>query len=108
MFSLMLDPRFKSFRLVFSFIGREQSVVIIEAYDKKSLYLMLLKCRHHLHPLVETESSFANIGVVEDSSLDIYFEQNYNISEPMKELMNRKLLIFRRYQVDVKEIKCVL
>jgi hypothetical protein len=108
MFSLMLNPRFESFHIVSSFIGREQGVVIIEEYDKKSLYPMLLKCHHDLHPLVETKSSFASIGVIKDSSLDIYFEQTSNISEPMKELVNRKLFIFRRYQVDVKEIKCVL
>jgi len=30
MFCLMLTPRFKSFHLVFSFIGREQGVVIVE------------------------------------------------------------------------------
>jgi hypothetical protein len=30
MFFLMLDPRFKSLRLVSSFIGREQGISIIE------------------------------------------------------------------------------
>jgi hypothetical protein len=50
MFSLMLDPRFKSLSLVSSFIGREQGVAIAEKYDLKSLYPML-KCHHHLHPL---------------------------------------------------------
>jgi hypothetical protein len=51
MLSLMLDLRFKSFCFVSSFIGREQGVSIVEEYDSKSLYLMLLKCHHHLHPL---------------------------------------------------------
>jgi hypothetical protein len=69
---------------------------------------MLLKCHHHLHPFVETENSFASIGVDEDSNLDIYFEQNSNISEPTKKLVNRKLFIFKQYQVDMKEIKCPL
>jgi hypothetical protein len=105
--SLMLDPRFKSFHLVSSFIGKEQGVAIAKEYDKKSLYPMLLKCHHHLHHLGEIESSLANIGVDEDCSLDI-FEQIANTSEPTKELVNRELLIFRGYQVDVKEIKCPL
>jgi hypothetical protein len=52
MFSLMLDPKFKSFHLMSSFIGREQGVSIFEEYDSKSLYPMLSKCLHHLHPLV--------------------------------------------------------
>ncbi len=107
MFSLMLDPKFKSFCLMSSFIGREQGVVVVKEYDKKSLYPMLLKCHHHLHPLVEIESSFANISGDEDCSLDV-FDQIVNTSEPTKEIVNRELLIFRQYQVDVKEIKCPL
>ncbi len=55
MFSLMLDPRFKTLRLMSSFIGLEQSKAIVEEYDKKYLFLMLLKCYYHLHPLVESE-----------------------------------------------------
>ncbi len=38
-----------------SLIGNEQGKVIVEEYDKKSLFLMYLKCYYHLHPLVETE-----------------------------------------------------
>jgi hypothetical protein len=48
----MLDPKFTSLHLVSSFIGREQGVSIVEEYDNKSLYPMLLKCHHDLHPLV--------------------------------------------------------
>jgi hypothetical protein len=48
---LMLDPKFKNLGLVSSFIGLEQSKVIVKGYDKKNLYPMLLKCHHHLHPL---------------------------------------------------------
>jgi hypothetical protein len=55
MFSLMLDPRFKTLLLVLSFINLEQGKTIVEEYDKKSLFLMLMKCYYHLHPLVEFE-----------------------------------------------------
>ncbi len=103
----MLDPRFKSLCFVFSFIEREQGVAIVEEYDRKSLYPMLLKCHHHLHPLAESESVFVNIGVDEDCSLDV-FEQIANTSEPMKKLVNKDLLIFTQYQVDMKKIKCLL
>jgi len=48
---LMLDPRFKSFHLVSSFVGQEEGVSIMDEYDKKTLYPMLLKCYHHLHPM---------------------------------------------------------
>jgi len=64
----MLDSRFKSICFVFSFIGREQGVTIVEEYDSKSLHPMLSKCHHHLHPLAKFESDFANINVDEDSN----------------------------------------
>ncbi len=38
MLSLMLNPRFKSLRLVSSFIGHEQVVIIIEGYDRIYIY----------------------------------------------------------------------
>jgi len=40
-------------------------------------------------------------------SLDI-FEQTTSTSEPAKKLVKRKLLVFRKYQLDVKDIKCFL
>jgi hypothetical protein len=40
-------------------------------------------------------------------SLDI-FEQTRNTNELVEELVNRELLVFRRYQLDVKDIKCPL
>jgi hypothetical protein len=43
----------------------------------------------------------------QDRSLDI-FEQITSINEPTKELVKRELLIFRRYRLDVKDIKCPL
>jgi hypothetical protein len=45
--------------------------------------------------------------VEEDMSLNI-FEMTTNTSEPTMELVNKKLLIFKCYQVDVKDIKCPL
>jgi hypothetical protein len=37
MLSLMLDPRFKTFHLVSSLIGRERNPIIIEEYDQKNI-----------------------------------------------------------------------
>jgi hypothetical protein len=36
--------------------------------------------------------------------LDI-FEETASISEPAKEIVKRELLVFRKYQLDVKDIK---
>ncbi len=69
MLSLMLDLRFKGLHLIFSFVGLEECVSILDEYDKETLYPMLLKCYHHLHPMIKF------VGCVnqttEDCSLDI-------------------------------------
>jgi energy-converting hydrogenase A subunit M len=66
---------------------------------------MLLKCYYHLHPLVESKRGVVDQKVEEDMSLDI-FEMITNTSEPSMKLINKELLIFKCYQVDVKNIKC--
>jgi hypothetical protein len=48
-----------------SFIGLELGNTIIEEYDRKILYPMLLKCCHHLHSL----SKNANV----DQGVDKYY-----------------------------------
>jgi hypothetical protein len=84
MLSLMLDPIFKNLCLVFSFVGREECVSIVDEYDRKTLYPMLLKCHHHLHPMIEYVECVNKIGD-EDSNLDI-FQRTPSISEPSKNL----------------------
>jgi len=54
MINFMLNPRRKSLRIISSFVGKEQGVTLVEEYDKKSLYLMLVKCHEHLHALVRS------------------------------------------------------
>ncbi len=49
----MLNPRYKSLHIVSSFVGREQHVVLVGEYDRKSLYPMLVKCHEHLHPNIQ-------------------------------------------------------
>jgi hypothetical protein len=80
-FFKMLDPRFKTFCLVSSFIDCEQGKAIVEEYDKKSLFPMFLKCYYHLHPLVESERGVVDQRVEEDMSLDI-FEMTASTNEP--------------------------
>jgi hypothetical protein len=71
MISLMLDPWFKSLHIVSSFVGREQGVTLVEEYDRKSLYPMLVKCHEHLHPLVRLDRNCVDQDIFEqDCSLD--------------------------------------
>jgi hypothetical protein len=104
MFSLMLDPQFENLHLVSSFVGCEQDISIVKKYDRKSLQPMLLKCYHHLHHVKNYDVEFTKHKLYENNSLDI-FEMTASIIEPILELVNKELLIFKRFQVDLKEIK---
>jgi hypothetical protein len=101
----MLDPRFKNLRLISSLIGQEQGISIVQKYDVRSLFPMLLKYHQHPHHVVESEIAKQNIDV--DSNLDI-FEMSIPYNEPIRKLVNMELLFFKCYHVDNKEIKCPL
>jgi hypothetical protein len=70
-------------------------MAIIEEYDRKSLFPMLLKSYYHLHPFFEVESSLA-YKIDENKSLEI-FEMVVNTNKLAKKLVNRVLLIFHKY-----------
>jgi hypothetical protein len=73
MIFLRLDPRFNSLHILSSFIGREQGVVLVEEYDRKSWYPMLVKCHEHLHHLARLDRNCANQDIFEyECSLDIF------------------------------------
>jgi hypothetical protein len=59
----MLDPMFKSLWIVSLSVGWEQDVSLVEEYEKKSLYPMLIKCHEHFHPLVKLERNNANQNI---------------------------------------------
>jgi hypothetical protein len=107
MLVLMLDLRFKSLCLAFSFIGCDQRVAIVEEYDTMSLYPMFMKFYYHLHPSIEFDNGVADSRVDNDNNLDI-FQMITRNTKTTKELGKRDLLIFLSYLVDVKEIKCPL
>jgi hypothetical protein len=48
-----------------------------------------------------------DMQIDEENSLDI-FEMFVGTSEPMKEVVNKESQMFKRFQVDVKDIKCLL
>jgi len=68
---------------------------------------MLLKCHHHLHHVEDYDVESMEHKSYENSSLDI-FEMTVSTSELVIKLGNKELLIFRRFQVDSKVIKCPL
>jgi hypothetical protein len=68
---------------------------------------MLLKCYHHLHHVINCVVEFTKHKSYEDNNLDI-FEMTSNTSELMTKLVNRQLLIFKKFQADPKKIKCLL
>ncbi len=54
--------------------------------------------------MAESKRGIVDQGVGEDNNLDI-FEMITNTSELIMELINKKFLIFKHYQVDVKDFK---
>jgi hypothetical protein len=78
----MLEHRFKSFCLI-SFYTSHKGVTNVEEYDKKSLYLMIVKCHTHLHLVSKSKVSHEDPMVEEDCSLEI-FQQTTSINELVK------------------------
>ncbi len=72
MLFLMFDPRFKSLHLVSSYVGKEQRMFIVEQYDRRALYPMLIKLYNHLHLVGNVASSFVDLNVDEDYALNIF------------------------------------
>ncbi len=66
MLSLMLNPKFKSLKLVSSFNGSKQIVPMVENDKKWSLFPFPLKCHHVLHLVLKLE-------IVIDSLNDEFF-----------------------------------
>jgi hypothetical protein len=89
--ALILDPKFKSFILIFIFfIGRELGVAIATKFVRKFIHsILFLKSYHNLHPLSKIESSFVN-NSNEDNSLDI-FKMVIGTNEFTRNLINPKI-----------------
>jgi hypothetical protein len=75
MIFLMLDPRYKNLCIISSFVGREQGVVLVEEYDRKSLYPMLVNCHEYLHPLVRLEMNLLAKIFLVTIAIWIYFSK---------------------------------
>ncbi len=80
--SLMLDPRFKGFHLVSSYVGHEQGAFIMEEYDAKPIFL---KCYHYLH--FEGENEFSDVANHEDDECKVdIFQMAASNNKPAKSL----------------------
>ncbi len=76
----------------------------MEEYDVEALYPMLLKHYHYLHLVGKNEFGGVADHKDDDCSLNIFQTITSN-NEPTKELMIKELLDFRKFHVDVKDIK---
>jgi hypothetical protein len=65
---------------------------------------VLVKSYNHLHLVGDVDSTFTNQDVDKDYGPDIFRMTNNNV-ETVKEITTRKLLDFKRFHVDVKDIK---
>jgi hypothetical protein len=66
-----------------------------------------MKSYYHLHPLIKSDNDFVDMKVDDDINLYI-FQITTGNTKSTKKLVKRELLVFRCYQVDLKEIKCPL
>jgi hypothetical protein len=90
-------PYIKNLWLVSSFIVcKEGTVIIVEDYDKRSSYLILLICYHYLHPMIEFDVGCVNQTTNATSNLNI-FEQTLITNDLVKKISTRKLPIFKHY-----------
>ncbi len=94
MLALMLNHMFRNLHLMSSFIAK-QGKTIVEKHNIKTWYLMLLKCHHHLQPLLE--NVIIDQGVDEDYILNI-LKMTINTSESTKELVSKELLILKGFR----------
>jgi len=70
MLSLMVGPRFKKLSLVSSFIGFVNKAMPLFKNMIETLYLMLLKCYHHLH--LVSKNATVDQAVDENCYLNIF------------------------------------
>jgi hypothetical protein len=56
MFALMLDLRYKNHRIVSIFVGKEFAIGVVENYNKKPLFCLLLNIYQILPPLTNSSS----------------------------------------------------
>ncbi len=87
MLSFMLDPRFKSFCRISSFVGGKEGVSIVDEYDRRTLYPMFLKCYHHLYPMTKFVGCI-NQTSDEDFNLD-YFNRLHPQMSHQRDLPQR-------------------
>jgi hypothetical protein len=105
MFALMLNLEHKNLKIVSTFVGKELGVGVVKDYDKKALFLLLLKTYPFLH-LLANSSSMAKRASDEDSNLDI-LEMSLKTIETSKDVVKQEVNLFHRYS-NIKDIRCPL
>jgi hypothetical protein len=63
----------------------------------------MLNCYHDLHPLFEM---LLLTKVLMKNTIQNIFDITTNTNEPTKDVVNLELLIFKRFQMDAKNIIC--
>ncbi len=104
MLALMLDPRFKSMKLVTMFMGHENVAFEIVKYDEKLLMLLLIEGNKFL--------MFSKVEVIFDLHSKVnskgLFHITSSIVETYKDIVSKELVGFQQFPLDVKGYKCAL
>jgi hypothetical protein len=97
----------KNLCLVSSYVGKWQKMFIVKQYDRIMLYPMLVKLYNHLYHVENVVYDSVNQDADKDCGLDI-FQMSSNSAKTTKEIVTKELLDFKRFHVDVKDIKNLL
>jgi hypothetical protein len=104
MLALVLDPRFKSMRLVTMFMGHEDVTFVIVEYDEKLLIFLLMEIIKFL--------MFGKVEIIFDFHSEVNFEGILHITslivETYKDIVSKELVGFQQFPLDVKGYKCAL
>ncbi len=91
-----------------SFMGFHEGIKVVWEYYQRSLIPMLMKCYEHLHTNFCLSCWFTICSHGYKCEVLDIIEMASSNSEPIKECVTWKLLQFKRFPIDVKDIKCLL
>jgi hypothetical protein len=61
--------------MISSFVEKEQGVLLVEEYDRKILYLMLVKCNEHLHPFIRLDRNCVDQDILSKITVWIFLNK---------------------------------
>jgi hypothetical protein len=68
MLAMVLNPHYKGFELVILYVGKEMALQIVDEYDKKVLFPLLVYAFKFFHPTHASEKAFRSTSQISQST----------------------------------------